>query len=242
MIHFHGSPCSGPADVAGRFYHQRHAMVSFAYPDQLPCIAEACQSFALDNGAFSAWRTGEKLDVPAYFAWVSEWHRHPGFAWCLIPDVIDGDESANDEMLYQWMNLTEGNIESVAVWHLHESLERLERLADVYRTVAIGSSGVWSTPGTEGWKARMADAMDAVCDDGKPRCKLHGLRMLNPEIFTRYPFASADSTNAAQNASRPLAGQTFAWQRANIIADRAEAHNSAAVWTMAEKQLEFVYS
>jgi len=46
----------------------------------------------------------------------------------------------------------------------------------------------------------MADAMDAICDaDGFPVCKLHGLRMLDPEIFSRLPLSSADSTNIGRN-------------------------------------------
>jgi hypothetical protein len=230
----HGSPCSGPADVVSRFYAGRHAMVSYAHPEQLPVIAEVCQSFALDNGAFSAWNNGEALDVAGYQEWVSEWCRHPGFDWCLIPDVIDGTEEDNDAMLEAWDSETE----SVPVWHLHESLDRLARLADHYRIVALGSSGQWATPGTDGWKARMAEAMRVVCDDGRPRCRLHGLRMLNPAIFTRYPFSSADSTNAPQNAGRPIAGLMSAWQRANVIADRIEAYNSAAAWQETEIQLE----
>ena len=45
----------------------------------------------------------------------------------------------------------------------------------------------------------MAETMNAICTDGLPACKLHGLRMLDPEVFTRLPLASADSTNIARN-------------------------------------------
>ena len=44
------------------------------------------------------------------------------------------------------------------VWHLHESLERLQRLARCWRTVALGSSGQWSSPGTGVWWKRMGIA------------------------------------------------------------------------------------
>lgn len=76
--------------------------------------------------------------------------------------------------------------------------------------------------------------MEAICDkNGWPKCKLHGLRMLNAEIFTRLPFASADSTNACQNAGSTkrfgMYAPLSAWQRASVIADRIEAHNSG-VW------------
>jgi len=81
----------------------------------------------------------------------------------------------------------------------------------------------------------MNEAMAVICDaEGRPRCRLHGLRMLDPEIFSRLPLASADSTNAAVNSS---AANRFGmympptnWQRAAIIAERIEAFNSAPVW------------
>jgi len=81
----------------------------------------------------------------------------------------------------------------------------------------------------------MGSAMDAVCDDlGRPICRLHGLRMLDPAIFQHLPLASDDSTNAAVNGGSisrfgmytpPSAGQ-----RASVIADRIEAHTSAPTW------------
>lgn len=84
--------------------------------------------------------------------------------------------------------------------------------------------------------------MASICDDrGRPSCRLHGLRMLDPAIFSRLPFASADSTNAAVNGGSisrfgmyvpPTAGQ-----RAEVIASRIEAHNSAAAWER-ETQIE----
>ena len=146
--------------------------------------------------------------------------------------MIDGDEAANDALLDEWPKALRG----VPVWHLHESLERLQQLASHWPTVAFGSSGQWRTPGTAAWWTRMGSAMDAICDDkGRPACKLHGLRMLDPAIFQHLPFASADSTNAAVNGGSisrfgmyppPTAGQ-----RAEVIASRIETHNSACAWT-----------
>ena len=234
MIHYHGTPCSkskGGDDSALRFLTGRHALVPFPRQDDMGIVADVCQSFVFDNGAFSVWKRGGQLDVDGYVRWVDDWRLHPGFDWALIPDVIDGDEAANDLLLEQWP----AHLPGVPVWHLHESLERLQRLANTWRTVAIGSSGQWATPGTVGWWRRISEAMDAICDEhGRPACRLHGLRMLDPQIFSRLPFASADSTNAAVNGGSvsrfgmytpPTAGQ-----RAAVIADRIESHNSASIW------------
>lgn len=190
-----------------------------------------CQSFVFDNGAFTVWRQGGQLDVDGYVAWVEQWHRHPGFDWALIPDVIEGSEAENDQLIADWPQ----HLAGVPVWHLHESLERLEALSRTWRTVAFGSSGQWATPGTDAWWKRISAAMDTICDDhGRPRCRLHGLRMLDPAIFSRLPFASADSTNAAVNGGSisrfGMYAPPTAGQRASVIADRIEAHNSAAIW------------
>lgn len=231
MIHYHGTPAGGGRLDAAKFLAGRHALVPFLRQDDMGIVSEVCQSFCFDNSAFSHWTKGGQLDVEGFILWVETWYRHPGFDWALIPDVIDGDEDANDLLLESWPRQLPG----VPVWHLHESLDRLQRLASTWRTVAIGSSGQWATPGTAPWWTRISAAMDAICDEqGRPSCRLHGLRMLDPAIFSRLPFASADSTNAAVNGGSvsrfgmytpPTAGQ-----RAAVIADRIESHNSAPVW------------
>ena len=231
MIHYHGTPIGGTRQDAARFLAGRHALVPFPRQDDMGIVADACQSFCFDNGAFSVWKRGEKLDVFGYIRWVQEWHKHPVFDWALIPDVIDGDEDANDALLEMWPE----HLAGVPVWHLHESIDRLCRLADDYKTVALGSSGQWSSPGTAPWWKRMAEAMSEICDtQGRPACRLHGLRMLDPAIFSQLPFASADSTNAAVNGGSisrfGMYAPPTAGQRANVIADRIEAHNSSPIW------------
>jgi hypothetical protein len=209
----------------------RHALVPYPRQDDLGIVAEVCQSFVFDNGAFSAWKRGYALDVEGYTRWVEQWHRHPGFDWALIPDVIDGDEDDNDAMLRDWPRRLR---RAVPVWHLHEDIGRLQRLCRDYETVALGSSGQWATPGTADWWMRMVEAMSVACDDlGRPLARLHGLRMLNPAVFTRLPLASADSTNVGMNCNarcweRSVYKPATAFQRAAVIADRIEAHNSAA--------------
>lgn len=242
MIHYHGTPLSGPLADRSRFYAGRHALVSFAYKDDLAVVSEMCQSFVFDNGAFTVWKQGGKLDTAGYYDWVSEWYKHPGFDWALIPDDIEGDEASNDRLLKQWP--AHLNRVGVPVWHLHESTDRLKRLAQNYSIVALGSSGEFSQPNSAKWWVKMAEAMDAVCDEqGRPPCRLHGLRMLNPKVFSKLPLASADSTNAAVNAgSKGRFGiylPVTASQRACVIADRVESFNSAKCWGHTAEQSVF---
>ena len=243
MIHYHGGPIT-PIDAAARFWATRHAMISFAYPDQLALAAEVCQSFALDNGAFTFWKQGTSgYDLKGYATWCDEWVQHPGFDWALIPDVIDGSEKDNDNLLAEflgaeWMSREPYRRENyVPVWHMHESLERLGKLARGWPRVAIGSSGEWPDPGSPRWWIRMAEAMEVACDkDGRPLTKLHGLRMLDPTVFSHLPLSSADSTNVARNMGIDKAWTgpyvpTSPMVRATVLASRVEAHASAARWS-----------
>lgn len=235
MIHYHGTPAGGDAFTARRFLQGRHALVPFARPDHLDTVAAVCQSFVLDNSAFTLWRSGGgDVDVAAYHAWVHELAGHPALDWCLIPDKIDGSEEDNVELVMTWVRMG-SRVKGVPVWHLDKSLDYLEWLVRNFDTVALGSSGNWKTPGTPDWWVRMGEAMGVLCDHlGRARCRIHGLRMLDPDLFGRLPLASADSANAAINAGTPSRFGRFGdlprEQRADLLADQAELHQSAARW------------
>lgn len=249
MIHYHGTRIGGKKCDAPEILRGRHALVSYAEPSDLPIVMDVCQSFVLDNGAFSAWnQTGERVNVKTYHEWVSQYYRHPGFDWCLIPDTIDGTHEDNHEMLVQWSNLNrKTQIRCMPVFHFHEPLEVLQTMlaathSRVYEGIALGSSGEYPNPGTQKWWKRMDEIMGVLCDeDGRPKCKIHGLRMLDPLIFQQVPLSSADSTNAGRNNNQlnrfgmyppPTAGQ-----RAAVIAARIESFNSAPIY-MGQRQEE----
>jgi hypothetical protein len=102
-----------------------------------------------------------------------------------------------------------------------------------YRRICLGSSGEYSDPHihNDTWRGRMDEAMQVLCNErGEPRCKLHGLRMMAPAIFTTYPLSSADSTNVAQNQGRKPGSRTKSkYQERENIAWNIECHNSG-VW------------
>lgn len=239
MIHYHGTPCGGKREDVARFLRGRHCLIPFGRSEDLSTASVVCSSFVFDNGAFTAWRQGKPIESwQGYYDFCAEWCHHPAFDWALIPDVIGGSEEQNDILLDDWP----GHIEGVPVWHMHESLERLDRLSRWPR-IAIGSSGEWPNTGAEKWWWRINEAMEVLCGhDGLPRCKLHGLRMLNREIFTRIPFSSADSTNAVQNGNRKAAQcGTNSLTGMTIIADSIESESSAALWKKLEKPLFLFY-
>jgi len=229
MIHYHGTDMH-PDDLAARFFMNRHALISFAYPKQLELIADVCSTFVLDNGAFTHWSKGGKVDVEAYSDWVNDWKSHPAFDWCLIPDVIEGTEEENDAMIEEWDDLHERHY-SVPVWHYHESMERLEMLSGKFYRIALGSSGKYK-PGQGEWWGRTVEAFKHILSG----TKVHGLRMLNPNIFTQVPLSSADSSNVARNIGEGRWADTgytpvTKLARTQVLADRIEAYQSPRDFT-----------
>lgn len=227
MIHYHGGPIT-PETCAVRAWSGRHAFVSFAHPGQIKLAGSVCQSFALDNGAFSLWKQGTATDWPAYYAWAGDWLTHPACDFAIIPDVIGGTEAENDALAAEWPHGAMG----VPVWHLNESIGRLARLATAWPRVALGSADEYDVASPRLALARLAEALPAICNEaGRPRVKLHGLRMLAGEVVERVPLASADSTNVARNI-----GIDAAWtgrnppatkeSRAMILAERIEQHQA----------------
>lgn len=229
MIHYHGTPITGES-VALRVLPGRHGFVSFYEPRQIDMVSKVCQSFALDNGAFSAWKAEVTIDWPDYYVWAGEWLRYPSCDWAVIPDVIGGTEAENDALLLEWPHGHQG----VPVWHLNESIDRLARLAEDWPRVALGSAEEYDVSSPRRCLERLGEALPAICDDdGIPIVKLHGLRMLRPEIVTRVPLSSADSTNIARNVGydrqwagpyEPASKET----RALVLAERMEQHQSPA--------------
>jgi hypothetical protein len=229
VIHYHGGPVT-PETCARRVWTARHAFISFTEPRQLELAASICQSFALDNGAFSLWRAGCPINWDGYYEWTGRWLRHPACDWAVIPDVIGGTEAANDALLLEWPHGDRG----VPVWHLNESTERLVRLAATWPRVALGSADEWDVSRPRKCLQRLADVLPAISVDGMPTVKLHGLRMLNPAVVEWLPLASADSTNVARNISLDNAWKgTYApatlETRADVLVERVERVQAPAV-------------
>lgn len=215
-IHYHGTPISPRAvldTLAGR-----HFCVSFAKSQDIEICHRIGRGVMIDNGAFSVWRRGIAVDWSSYYRWLERWLVYPT-TWAVIPDVIDGDESQNDALIEAWPHGTRG----APVWHMHESIGRLLRLAEEWPLVCIGSSGDYRTLGTARWHGRMTTAMNALCEDGcAPPAELHMMRGM-AMAGSHYPFARVDSTDVGRNHNRPQ-------NTAIKMALRWETQHCPAVW------------
>lgn len=199
-LHYHGTPITPRAELytlAGFNF-----CVSFAAPRDLEICHEIGQSVMLDNGAFSIWKRNRTIQMypwDGYYAWVRPWLDYHT-TWCVIPDVIDGSEEQNDELIAHWRSKVGVMGYSAApVWHIHESLARLDYLIAGWPRICFGSSGEYAKIGTTKWNNRLNEVFNHICRGrGFTPSWIHMLRGMSL-AGSDYPFASVDSTDVAQN-------------------------------------------
>jgi hypothetical protein len=228
-MHMHGTPITPRSvlhELAGRCF-----CVRYGEHRDIEVCHEIGQAVMLDNGAFPAWTQGKPTDWPGYYRWCATWLEH-WTTWAVIPDVIDGDEAANDALIAEWPFGARG----APVWHMHESLDRLVRLVGEWPLVCLGSSGEYAEIDSPSWRRRMAEAMDAATDrDGIPWTRLHMLRGLQ-FAGGPYPFYSADSTNVARNHAGTNGGR--ARRSAAAMAAEIDSKQTPARWVRQPTQME----
>jgi len=198
MIFYHGSYLGGATHIITPFFTGRNFLISMEYPRFSEYVKNQSSGFILDNGAFTLWKKGfGDVDVYKYIDFVKSFDSCDNYDYSFIPDKIDGTEKQNDDYIEKWLNLY-GDFKSVPVWHYHESFDRLRLLLASFDMVALGSSGEYATINSVDWKNRTNKIFE-VYRNMNCLTKLHGLRVLNPKIFTQYEYFSGDSSNLGRN-------------------------------------------
>lgn len=217
MIHYHGTPIT-PIEalyqLAGRFF-----CVSHIRPEDIRRVHEIGQGVMLDNGAFSKWKSGKATNWPAFYAWCDPWLDHPN-TWAIPPDVIDAPSQEQDALLNEWPH---GKQRAAPVWHMDEPISRLLRLIDDgWSRVCIGSTAEYRVVLSPAWERRMDEAWDEITAVFGRTPPIHMLRGMQCSGL-RWPFASADSTDVAQNHNRPQ-------NTPRSMADRWDAKQVSGRW------------
>ena len=216
MIHYHGTPISPIKAI--ETMGGKHFCVSYARPDDLKRCLSIGQSLMLDNGAFSAKTRGLQFDRNGFYEWVEPLLAHPH--WAVVPDVIDGREDEQREMVKSWPFRKEMGI---PVWHLGLPISYLIELCDAWGRVCFGSAGEFWQIGTSKWCHRMDEAFNALVKTyGRQIPWVHGMRMLG-QSSGPWPLASADSTNVALHHAEHL-------ECAGCMAKRIDSVNPPSTW------------
>ena len=194
-LHYHGTPVT-PERILLRL-SGRCFCVSYAAPGQVFVCHQIGQSVLLDNGAFSFWKSRKPVNWSGYYKWADSWLDY-ATTWAVIPDVIDGTEEENDVLIASWPFGIKGS----PVWHLHEPIDRLLRLCDIWPRICFGSSGDYATVLNDAWRRRIDEAFTEISLRHARLPWIHMLRGMQLS-GSEYPFSSVDSTDIARNHNRP---------------------------------------
>ena len=204
----------------------KHFCVSFYNPQDAKTCMQIGQSVMWDNGAFSCFKNGEKLNYKKYYSWLEDKLGHPH--WCVIPDIIDGSIAEQKKLLLQFPYPAEL---SAPVWHIALDINYLYFLIDRYPRVCFGSSGDYWNVGSMKWCERVDYVFNQLDKKYKYIPNIHMLRGLSLG-GTKYPFASADSVNVARN---------FKDQKKcpESMARKIDAMQTPIRWQKSNKQISF---
>lgn len=186
--------------------------VSYMHKKQLEDCIELVgddEILILDNGAFTAWKQGITLDAAwwdGFYAWANDAMDKCPNAVCVIPDVIGGTEEENLTLIAEALKL--GKIKyperAMAIWHMNESFEMLEKLFQIFNFVGFGSCAEFDiAKNGEGsnYIARIKEAWANMSYWEKKYNKtwpwIHMMRGLG--VLHKISFDSADSCNIAMN-------------------------------------------
>lgn len=164
----------------------------------------------VDNGAFSAWQAGvntmtDESYLEGFAAWANDILARCPQAIAVLPDVIDGTEAQNAQLVAETMTMFPAD-RVMPVWHMHESFDYLLQLCEGFGYIAIGSSGQFAKVGTPEWTARLQAAMAAIgeweenSNGAYVRPRIHMMRAQSQAHL--FDFDSSDSTNVAVNHGR----------------------------------------
>jgi hypothetical protein len=251
-IHYHGLPITPRAELLTHMAG-RHFCVSFKDPRDVAVAHQIGQSVMLDNGAFSYWKEGKGLQpygewyndrdhfrgyrgtglYSRYVEWAAEWCDHRS-TWCIIPDAIDAGAEENEQLLSLWPLKTISKSQAAPVWHLDESIDRLQFLiVKGWPRICIGSAGRFATVGNDAWRRRMDVVFNRISDpSGRVPVWLHMLRGMQLSDGWGYPFASVDSTDVARNHN--VKGNMRA------MADRWDKMQCPARWHQKMEQVDMI--
>lgn len=222
-MHYHGTPITPITalyELVGRNF-----CVSHANPADIERVHAIGQSVLLDCGAFSLWKSKKPTNWPAYYAWCDRWLSFPT-TWAIIPDEIDAGSQMQDALISEWPHGDRG----APVWHMDEPVNRLLQLTDKWPKVCIGSTDEYKVVLSPLWERKMDEAFNEVSRRHSRLPWLHMLRGMQC-LGLRWPFASVDSTDIAQNHHRPQ-------NTPRAMADRWDAIQCKSSWELRPEQME----
>lgn len=185
----------------------QHYLASQFYPDSLRSALTLSETIIqptliIDSGAFSAWNTGQAVDLVAYGNTIQRFRRDHGHRFSELAfvnlDVIPGKQGdlitplmAEDAAQVGWQNyeylrqITGETI--IPVYHQGEEVRWLKKMVDAGSTyVGISPSNDEMTTARDQW-------LEYVFRFAPKNVRVHGFAVTSPTLMLHYPWFSVDS-------------------------------------------------
>jgi hypothetical protein len=169
-------------------------LLSFHFEDDIKTVYNLAREMEkvdlfLDSGAFSAWSKDTEISMEDYCRHIAD-HIELISIYANLDVINDGEESYRN-----WRRMRALGFNPMPVYHAETDLKYLIKYLDSgVDHVAIGAISQMTTSARLAnldllWRTYLTDDM------GYPIRKFHGFGLTAPEIATRYPWYSVDSTS-----------------------------------------------
>ena len=188
-----------------------HILESFYYP-LAPKWREFFAGIFLDSGAYTAWKSGERIDPIAYLDYALA-HPYAAVATDLSVDATpDETWRISEKFKAQGLSVVPG-------FHQGEELHLLDDYVREFGRVGLGCSE--ETPGSETVRRWLQSCFERLIDaEGYPTVPVHGYRLV--QYIDQFPFSSVDSTTWSKSGgdvSHSTLSQKFPWLRPDEIGE-----------------------
>jgi hypothetical protein len=162
----------------------RHLMLSYHYrktysEKQMKRFRKLGLHLFLDSGAFSAWKSGVKIDIDEFIKYIKQNH----IGKYITLDVIGDPEKTYNNLKY----MESQKLQPIPVFHLGSDFKYLQQLInEEYYYICLG--------GTVGNSRKKRIEFFDECFRRFPDTYFHGLGMTDPKLMVKYPWFSVDST------------------------------------------------
>jgi len=146
-----------------------------------------CKGIFLDSGAFSAFRSGAKIDLNDYISFLKTSGK--SFDAYANLDVIGNAEAS----LKNQEKMDKAGLFAIPTFHYGEDFEYLKFYIKKYSYVALG--GMVPLSGSQFLRPWIDSCWKII---GGTKVKIHGFGLTNLELVQQYPWHSIDSTTASR--------------------------------------------
>lgn len=157
-------------------------------------ISDRKIDWILDSGAFSAWRSGNPINLQNYIEFIKEnldWVSSYVALDVIIPN--DTERSAK-ESFENLKIMRKAGLNPMPVFHVGESIDWLYRMLDLgCDYIGLSASSIVAKGSVDDWYALVWSHL--VNSEGLPVVKTHAFGEGKVSSLTTFPFYSCDSTS-----------------------------------------------